>query len=55
MCELKSSDKRDLSVIHAEALEDTKEERRLLNYERFLDYWDKHENMVRQHFKQKAT
>ena len=37
----------------AKLLKETREERRLLNYERYLELWDKHEGHVIDHFKKK--
>ena len=35
-------------------LADTKQERQLLNYKRYLNYWDKHEARVHQHFLERS-
>lgn len=34
-------------------MQETKQERQLLNHQRYLEMWDKHEEKVRKHFKQK--
>jgi len=34
-------------------LRETKEERRLQNYEKYLSIWDKHETKVKKHFNEK--
>lgn len=53
MTELRTTKPIDKSVAKAEAMLQTKEERRMLNYERFQDIWDQHENRMDSHFKKK--
>lgn len=45
----------DRSVLKQKAIDETKQERQLLNYQRYLDLWDEHENKVQQHFKIQDT
>lgn len=34
-------------------MEETKEERRLLNHQRYLEMWDRHEGAIQNHFASK--
>jgi hypothetical protein len=43
-------DKREKSLSTMDAINQTKQERSMLNYKRYLDLWDKHEGRVRNHF-----
>lgn len=48
---LDAGEPKDRSLAMAEAMSATKDERRMLSYEKVLKHWDKHEERVKNHFR----
>jgi hypothetical protein len=42
--------KKEKKINLSEDLENTQQERRLINYQKYLKLWDKHENKMNKHF-----